>query len=100
MSNNDKQLFEYLADRKLWGMRGVEIIKVHHEDFPTCEYINLVMRMGIDTVTADEIFKAGFHLYRAYNLNLEDHHIYFEFMRPKKGKEDAFHSPSDYGNTV
>jgi hypothetical protein len=81
--STDSQLLDYLTKRSLVDLSGVKIIKLDHQNFPTCEYINLVVRMGIDTVTANELNKAGFHLYRAYNLSLEDHHIYFEFMRMK-----------------
>ena len=79
----DSQLMEYLTKRSSEDNGGVALVKIQYQDFAKVEYLNLTMRMGIDTVTTDELKKAGFHLYRAYNINLEDHHIIFEFMRLK-----------------
>lgn len=82
-TEQDKQLFDYLGRRSHWETRGVEIVKMQYEDFSKVEYITLTMRMGIDSQTCQELYTGGFHLWRSYNLSLEDHHIVYDFMRLK-----------------
>jgi hypothetical protein len=81
--SGDSQLFQYLSRKSLSDLGGVKLMQMQYQDFRKVEYINLIMRMGIDTTTTNELANAGFQLTRAYNLSLEDHHIMFEFMRLK-----------------
>ena len=81
----DKKLFDYLVGRSHYNTRGVQVVKMQYENFDKVEYITLTMRMGIDSLTCQELAARGFRIWRSYNISLEDHHIIYEFIRWKSG---------------